>query len=98
MAHDGDEDKPDKMQQGAAWSESTVHDFVCRASAPPPPFTLTVTGSEEEIRQYLDAPRLASGIELLDELLRRKIKYGHGFKTANEAMQFVRDELVAVVE
>jgi len=98
MNYDGDENAPDKMQQGSAWSESPMHDFVCRASAPSPPLTLTIHGSDEEIRQYLDGPRLARGIALLDELLRRKIKYGHGYKTANEAMQFVRDELAECYE
>ena len=103
MNYGGDENAPDKMQQGTAWSKSNMADFLAHAPIHPrepvaPQISIRIIGSDEEIRQYLDGPRLARGIDLLDELLRRKIKYGHGYKTADEAMQWVRDELVAVGE
>jgi len=98
MAYDGDENAPDKMQQGSAWSESPMHDFVCRASAPSPPLTLTIHGSDEEIRQYLDGPRLDCVVEDLDAELREKLKYGHTFQTADEAMEWVRVELAECYE
>lgn len=80
-------------QQGTAWSDSTIHDFVCRHPDPRHPLTLTITGDEDEIRQHLSGPRLRCLISDIDEALRQKLKHGHSFKDANAAMEWVRQEL-----
>ena len=60
----------------------------------PAPLSLTITGTEAEVRQYLDGPRLACELTELDELVRGWVKYGHhGFKDINAALGEVRVRL-----
>lgn len=82
--------KMSEPQQGSAWSESHLHEFVCRHPDARPQLTLTITGDEEEIRQYLDGPRLAGELHDLIEKIRRKGK--------DETWGHVADEMFWVVE
>ena len=85
---------------GTAWSSGGggFTGIPYAASDSRPPLTLTLTGSEEEIRAYLDGPRLASLIHDLDEDLRREMKDGNSFKNAKQAFGYVRELLAEVRE
>ena len=79
-----------------AWSKSDLADFAQHAPihpCEPSPLTLTITGTEYEIRSYLDGPRLDCTIEDFDRDIRAKLKHGHTFSTADEALAWVRREL-----
>ena len=58
-----------------------------------PPLQLTITGTEEELRHYLDATRLSSVLWELDQQCRGKINHGHTFSSVEEALAWVRDEI-----
>lgn len=93
------------IQQGSAWStearaaylegirfgqHSTIHEHIA------PPLTLTITGTEDEIRDYLDGGRhRAMGVDLR-EAVRLRIKHGHRFNTPDEVLEWVADELAEV--
>jgi hypothetical protein len=72
--------KTNQPQQGTAWSNTNLADFAQHAPIhprTPPPITITITGTEDEIRSYLDGPRLARAVEDIDEAIRVKMEHGN---------------------
>lgn len=55
--------------------------------------TLTIVGSEEEIRGYLDGANYRSTVLELREAILQRFKHGHGFNTPEEALGWVEDML-----
>lgn len=79
-----------------AWSKSDLADFAQHAPIhprTPSPLTLTITGTEAEIRSYLDGRRLACIVEDIDEAIVAKLKHGYSFSTPAEELEWVRAEL-----
>jgi hypothetical protein len=79
-----------------AWSKSNLADFAHHAPIhprEPSPVTLTLTGTEHEIRSYLGGLGLARAVEDFDQDVRAKLKHGHTFSTADDALVWVRAEL-----
>lgn len=89
-----------EMKQGTAWSNSPIHAHSAAHYAPsPPPLQLTITGSEDDLRMYLNAPHVQSVIWELDQKCRGFIKHANApFNEPDEVLEWVREQLAAVLD
>ena len=59
--------------------------------------TLTITGTEDDLREYLDGPIYQAAVQDLLESIRQRLKHGHSFKDAEEALEWAQWELVGKI-
>mgnify|MGYP001284261722 CR=1 FL=1 len=65
---------------------------------PTQPLTLTINGSEEELRHYLKSTHYHSILWNLEGQCRNKLKHGHDFENADEVLRWVRSFMINLEE